>query len=192
MYNTMYLESSNINNDSFILNKIDSSEKNEKKDVKIIDYDGKNETLIKNEYINYMTLEYMPNVKKDKDNKIKLFGKKFFENNKDNCIFVINEKEYPLSEYYTLKKNDIKNNKLEVKLIQISPLTNLSYMFHSEEDDPIYLSEIISTNNWDTSKVIDMSNLFNNCRLLKSIKGISNLDTSNVTNISNYFQIVSI
>jgi cytochrome b involved in lipid metabolism len=39
---------------------------------------------------------------------MKNFGKKFVENNKDKCILIINGKEYPLTEFYTLKKNDSK------------------------------------------------------------------------------------
>ena len=188
MYNAMYLESSNIFSDEALnLNRINTNENNKKEEKKIIDYNEQNEISIKKEYKSFMILKYIPNIKKDKDNKIKLFGKKFYQNNKDNCLLGINENEYPLSEYYTLKKNDMKNNELEVKLIQINPLTDMSYMFRSEEDESIYLSEISSITNWDTSKVTDMSNLFYNCTSLKSIKGISKLDTSNITNASNLF-----
>ena len=188
MYNTMYLESSNINIDQgFNLNKINLDERNEKEDKIIKENNEKNELKIKKEYKNFMELKYLSNIKFAKQNRIKLFGKIFCENNKDNCFFVINEKEYPLFEYYTLTKNDMKISELEVKLIQINPLKDMSYMFHSEEDDPIYLSEISSIKNWDTSKVIDMSNLFYNCTSLKSIQGISIWDTSSLTKTTNLF-----
>ena len=184
MYNTMYLESSNIINDDFMnINKINSN-LNNKKEESIFD---ENKIQIKSEPKSYMLLKYIQNIKEMKDNKIKLFGKKFCEFNKDNCYIIINEKEFPLSEYYILEKNDIKKKELEIKFIQLKPLTNMSYMFYSEEDDPIYLFEITSITNWDTSNIIDMSNLFYNCTLLKTIPDISNWDTSNLTNISNLF-----
>ena len=176
MYNTMYLESSNIIDDvPFILNKINENNLEE------------NKIHEKKDYKNYMTLKYIPNIQKIKGNKIKLFGTKFCENNKDNCSITINEKEYSLSEYYIIKKNDIKNNELEVKLNQIKPLNNMSYMFQSNENEPINLSEISSIIDWDTSNVTDISNLFYNCSLLKSVQGLSNFNTSNITNISNLF-----
>ena len=34
------------------------------------------------------------------DNKIKLFDDKFVEKNKNNCILIINNKQYELCEYY--------------------------------------------------------------------------------------------
>ena len=187
MYNTMYLESSNIINNEFGMNKINSNENDKKEDKISQENKDTSSTSIKNEYKSYMILKYLQNKKKVKDNKIKLLGTKFCENNKDNCLLIINDKEYPISEYYTLTKNDMKNNEVEVKLIQIKPLTDMSHMFYSEDNDPIYLTEIASITNWDTSNVTDMSNLFNNCTLLKTIHDISNFDTSNLINISNLF-----
>ena len=187
MYNTMYLESSNIINNEFGMNKINSNENDKKEDKISQENKDTSSTSIQNEYKSYMILKYLQNKKKVKDNKIKLLGTKFCENNKGNCLLIINDKEYPISEYYTLTKNDMKNNEVEVKLIQIKPLTDMSHMFYSEDNDPIYLTEITSITNWDTSNVTDMSNLFNNCTLLKTIHDISNFDTSNLINISNLF-----
>ena len=59
-----------------------------------------------------MVLKYLLNNKKGKENRIKLLGTKFVENNINNCSLIINEKEYPISEYFTLKKNEIKDNEL--------------------------------------------------------------------------------
>ena len=179
MYNNVYLESSNLMIDQMMnLNKLNINKN---------DLEEKNAIPQIIDYKNYMKLKYALNMKKVKDNKIKLFGKKFCENNKDNCSIIVNEKEYPLSEYYTLKKNEIKNNELDIKLNQIKPLTDMSYMFYSDENDPIYLSEITSINDWDTSNVTDMNNLFSNCILLKNIPDISKWDASNLTNSSNLF-----
>jgi len=40
---------------------------------------------------------------------LRIFSKKFVENNKQNCKLVINEEETELSEYINIKKMKIKN-----------------------------------------------------------------------------------
>ena len=203
IYNKMYIESYNnlFEEKEFQpenQNKININEKSKderkNQEVKKENKDNKdnkenNIILEKSNTNSYMVLKYSPNLKKIKDNKIKIFGKKFYENNRYNCSMVIKNKEYPISEYYTKNKNDLnKDDELELRLNQIKAMSDMSNMFHSEATEPsIYLSEIISINNWDISKVSDMSNLFSNCTLLKSIPDISNWDISNVENISNLF-----
>ena len=197
IYGKMYLESNNnftnkdedfnLENKTKIKNKnapkINES-KNENKENNII--------LEKTNNNSYMILKYSPDMKKIKDNRIKIFGKKFYENNKFNFSMIIKDKEYPISEYHILNKNDLnKNDELEIKLIkmnQIKSISDISYMFHSDANEPsIYLSNVTSIINFDISKVKNMSNLFSNCTLLKTIPDLSNWDTSNVENISNLF-----
>ena len=48
--------------------------------------------------------------------------------------------------------------------------------------------EYIDLSNFDTSKVTDMSYMFNECLKLKEIKGINNFNTINVTNMKTMFQ----
>jgi len=183
MYNMMYLESSNN-----IIEQEHNKEDAKKEEKKIESKTDKDINLEQKDPNSYIVLKYLPDMKAIKDNKIKLFGKKFYENNKYNCYMVINDKEYFFSEYYTLKKSDLKNNELEVKLYQSNPMTNISYMFSSDEnEDPIFLSEIPLINNLDTSKIISMNHLFCNCTELKSINGISNWDLSKITNLSSLF-----
>ena len=191
IYNKMYLESNSFFiqkeevNSEINEQKINKKQKNEIKEEKKDDYI----ILEKNNTQSSFILKYTPNQKKIKDNKIKIFGKKFYENNKNNCSLTINNQEFPFSEFYILDKNDLKNkNEIELKLNINKPLTDISYMFHADADEPsIYLSEITSIQNFDTSQVKDMSHLFSNCTLLKSIPDISNWDTSNVININNLF-----
>ena len=191
MYNKMYLETSN-NFNIIEENKQKMSEaqndKNKKEEKKKETKKEKQENAINNDAESFMKLKYTPNLKKIKDNKMKIFGKKFVENNKDNCVLIINDKENPLSEFYTLKKNDLKNTEIEIKLKQIKTITDMSFMFHADSSEPsIYLSSITEISNWNTSFVTDISNLFGNCTLLSSIPDISNWETINVTNISNLF-----
>jgi surface protein len=103
--------------------------------------------------------------------------------------FTIQGKYAWLIDNYAINKNDLnKDDELELRLNQIKAMSDMSNMFHSEATEPsIYLSEIISINNWDISKVSDMSNLFSNCTLLKSIPDISNWDISNVKDLSHLF-----
>ena len=191
MYNKMYLETSNTFN--FIEEtKAKESEniesKKEEKKKKESKKDVRESTINKDLGESYMILKYTPNFKKIKDNKMKIFGKKFVEKNKDNCILVINGKESELAEFYTFKKNDLKINDIEIKIIPTKTITDMSYMFFSDSSEPpIYLTSIINITNWNTSFVTDISNLFGNCTLLTSIPDISNWETINVTNISNLF-----
>ena len=57
---------------------------------------------------------------------IKLFGKKFIENNKNNCKIIIDNKEQDLIEYLKINKNE---KILKIKLKEIKTITNMSYMF---------------------------------------------------------------
>ena len=195
IYNKMYLESNNIfiEKEEFKLDikeiKINKNENNKKMEKKEQKKDDNFLIIEKSEAHSSILLKYTPNQKKIKDNKIKIFGKKFYENNKNNCSISLKNKEFSLSEYYTLNKNDLKNkNEIELKLNINKPLTDISYMFHADFDEPsIYLSEISSLENLDTSQVKDISHLFSNCTLLKSIPGLSNWDISNAININNLF-----
>ena len=191
MYNIMYLETSNnfniIEENKLKNNGNEKSKKEEKK--KEVKKDKDEKTNINNLSESSMTLKYTPNLKKIKDNKMKIFGRKFVDNNKDNCILIINGKELPLSEYYILKKNDLKNNELEIKIKQTNTIKDMSYMFHAESTEPsIYLTSIINISNWNTSSITDISYLFSNCTQLTSVPAdISNWETINITNISNLF-----
>ena len=189
IYNKMYLETSNNfgfeettqNN----INKVDKNKKEEKK-KEINDNKINNNTIKLSD--SFMVIKYTPNLKKLKDNKMKIFGKKFVENNKDKCSIFINGKEHPLSEFYTLKKNDIKNNELEIKLSQNKTISDMSSMFYADANEQsIYLTSITEISNWNIPFVTDISNLFGNCTLLTSIPDISDWDTNNLTNISNLF-----
>ena len=62
------------------------------------------------------------------DEKIRIFGDKFVENNKDNYRMIINDNIYELNPFYNLK-NEKENEILELELRQIKDATNISYMF---------------------------------------------------------------
>ena len=123
------------------------------------------------------------------EEKIKIFGEKFVENNKNNCKIYINNEEQELNEYYLVKKDaidyDIQDNALNIKLIvnEDINITNMSYMFHNCSS----LLSLPDIYNFDISKVIDMSGLFFGCKSLLSLSDLSRWDTSNVTDMRNIF-----
>ena len=48
--------------------------------------------------------------------------------------------------------------------------------------------EELNLSNFDSSNVIDMEAMFNECHKLKEIKGINNFNTSKVINMNTMFQ----
>ena len=116
-------------------------------------------------------------------NKIKIFGNVFLNNNKNKCYILINDQQYELCKYLELNKIRIKNNILEIKLIETKPISNMSYMFHR----CISLVSLPDISEWNTTNVTDMSYMFYNCRSLKSLPDISNWNTSNVTDMRYMF-----
>ena len=116
--------------------------------------------------------------------KLRIFGNKFVENNRGKCKIIYNNKEYELTEYINdIDERYYDNDEIKIKLKGISNVTNMSYMFY--ECDSLYLLNDISE--WNTSKVTDMSYMFSNCIILSSLPDISVWDTSKVTDMNNMF-----
>ena len=157
----------------------------------IIEFNKKENGIneIKNSNINLdaneLTIIYKIN---NSDKRIKLFGKKFIENNKKNCKIIIDNKEQEIIEYIDINKKMKMKNELEIKLKEIKTITNLSYMFGdiclTDCNKLISLPDIC---NWDTKNVTNMSSMFSSCSSLSSLPDISKWDTKNVINISNLF-----
>jgi len=156
-------------------------------------------------FINDLNIIYKAD---NKDEKIRLFGEKFVENNKNKCKLLIDNIEYELLDNFQPKNN--KEGLLKIKLIGFNNLsdisyifyyctsllslpdifkwnsnkvTNLSYMFYYCES----LSSLPDISKWNTSNVTDMNNMFYYCSSLSSLPDISKWDTSNVTDMNNMF-----
>ena len=114
--------------------------------------------------------------------RIKLFDKKFVENNKDNLILSINNKIMNICEYYYINK-ETNDRTIKVKLIQKNKITNMSYMFYECD----YLLSLTKISNFNTNNVKDMSYMFYNCSRLSSLHDISKLNTNNVHNMGYMF-----
>ena len=74
--------------------------------------------------INKMTIIYNIN----NQNRIKIFGKYFVENNKNNCNLIINSIKQELTDYIEIKEKEQKH--LEIKLIESNIITNMYAMFY--------------------------------------------------------------
>ena len=156
---------------------------------------------------NEILLRYKVNYK---DNKIKLFGKKFVEKNKKSCKIIIDSKEYQLCIHLDKNKIDQNIQILEIKLKINKQLTTMKDMFSncdslitfidnnldtSKVMDASYmfyeckqLSELSDISKWDTSKITDMNSMFKGCELLLKIPNISKWDMSQVTDMNSMFE----
>jgi len=118
---------------------------------------------------------------------IRLFGKKFVQNNINNCKIIINNKEQKICECYKINKN-IDKNILKIKLKEIKTITDFSHMFGDDINKGCRgLISLPDIDNWNTKNITNMSYMFYNCESLKELKDISKWNTSNVTDMSYMF-----
>jgi hypothetical protein len=94
--------------------------------------------------------------KKDKnENKIKILGAKFVENNKNKCTTIIGNKKHRLNEHFDLSDN--KNENLKVIIMGYNFIYNKDYMFK----DCKSLIEF-SDYNYDTNLFLNEENTLSN------------------------------
>jgi len=70
---------------------------------------------------------------KQKKNKIRIFGKKFIEHNKERCNILYKNKTFPLQEFFLIEdidKQDKKEYKFELYLNELKDIIDRSYMFY--------------------------------------------------------------
>ena len=135
----------------------------------------------KNNQLNKMTSLY-----KIKEYPIQIFGKNFVKNNKNNCYLLINGEEKELCSKIYDNKINLEKGILPIILIEKNPITNLSYMFHTDSESNSLLS-LPDISEWNTINVTNMSNMFSNCTSLVSLPDISKWNTINVNNMSSLF-----
>ena len=144
-------------------------------------YDNNNVEAISynlfNNFKNKMTIKYQIN----NEENIRIFGTRFVKNNKGNCLLYINNEKKELTEILNI--NNKNGNELEIKLEEIKPINNMSYIFYECSS----LIDLPDISNWISIKVNNMSNMFYGCKSLKSLDGISDWFTSNVINMRNIF-----
>ena len=135
---------------------------------------------------NEIIIKYLP----ENSKKIKLFGTKFVNNNRNICKIIFNNQIFEMNETFIINDDlrkfiNSKNGILEIKL-KINKNYNLTDMSHMFKDCStlLFLPNISEIN---TFHVKDMSYLFYGCTLLENLPDISKWNTSNVLNMSYMF-----
>ena len=152
-------------------------------EIKEINNDNKNklEKLMsiynKMNYKNEINIIYKINA----EEKTKIFGKKFVENNKDNCKIMYDNEEYELNEELEIKNKN--ESKLNIILQNIIKITDMEDMFNG----CLSLLSIPDISKWNTNNVTNMQGIFSGCSTLSSLPDISKWNTNNVTNMSSMF-----
>ena len=76
----------------------------------------------------------------------------FYWKNKNKCFILIEREKYDLIDEIKLNKN-LKNKKtLKIKLVEIEPITDMSYMFYNCDS----LISVPDIDKWDTKNVTNM------------------------------------
>ena len=156
-----------------------------------IDIKNKFEKII-NLYDNIMFTDeiniiYNINEENIRNKEIKILGREFVENNKDKCKIIYKKQSYELNEKLKLifDKNKNKNeNILNIKLIGINKLSNLSNMFNN----CYQLRNLPDISKINAINITDISNMFNRCTNLKYLPDLSRWNTCNIENISGLFK----
>ena len=91
---------------------------------------------------------------------LKLFDEVFVKNNRNNCYILINNIRHELCKEIELNELQILKNKLEIKLIKINSITDMSYMFYNCSS----LESIPDMSKWDMSNVTCISKMFVGCK----------------------------
>ena len=99
--------------------------------------------------------------------KIRIFGEKFVENNRYKCKIIYKNEEYELVEFIDDIDNSYSNNELaKIKLKIIAEINDISYMFNECNS----LISILDISNLNCFKIINMSQMFSRCELIKIIR----------------------
>ena len=85
------------------------------------------------------------------ESNIKIFDDTFVNNNKNNCKIIYKNQEYELTELF--KVENIKNNKLEIKLKNINNIDSMKAMFYECKS----LLSLPDISKWNTKNIKDMS-----------------------------------
>ena len=127
---------------------------------------------------NEMTIKYKNYLFLSSKERLPLFGRKFVNNNYHNCYIIIEGKKYNISVYCPIS---FKQDFLEVRLIEKRKIFDMSDIFNASNLYSVDISK------WNTTDVINLSNMFYSCNYLEKLPDILNWDTKLVKNIENIF-----
>ena len=176
------------NKNNLILIYDPKKEENKNKNIKNVGVDENKDENRTKKTTNSMTIKYK--VKKHAD-QVKIFGRKFVEKNKSNCQIIIdnNNNQLPLTEFIQVNDKMKNNEYVTIKLIEINPIKDMSYMFGKfyHDEEIVLITELIDISNWSTKEVINMSKLFCECNELISLPNLQFWNTENVKDMSFLF-----
>jgi len=122
LYNIINFNDNDIEKD---INKIINSDENNKI-INLLNICNK--IFIKEKQFDNDELTLIYKINKNED-KIKIFGKEFVNNNKNNCKILYEGLEYKLQEYFPINRLQNKDT-LKIKLIGINSITNMNNIFY--------------------------------------------------------------
>ena len=131
-------------------------------------------------------MEYIPVMNNNMNNRIRIFGKTFVDNNKDKCKIIFSEKgsEYELKEFLDeIAPKYQYPTPIQFKLKGINNITDASDMFSGCN----LLFSLPDISKLNTSKITKMAGIFHRCTSLLSLPDISKWDTSNITDMNYMF-----
>ena len=146
--------------------------------------DNKNNEIEKNNELNNINKEgkdMMTIIYKNDNKEIKLFGKKFVENNNKNVYLEINNNMLNIMEYYKFGTN-IEEVTIKLYISEKEKTINLNLMFNN----CVNLKSVYGISKWKT-KIESLDNIFYNCTSLFSLPDISEWDISELKGISLMF-----
>ena len=128
-------------------------------------------------------INYKPN---NHNNKLRLFGDVFINNNIYKCKIIYKNKEYDLKQFIDdIDKDYNLNDIITIKLKGYNNITDMSDIFNECQ----LLFSLPDISKWNTSKIYNMSSIFRNCNSFSSLPDISKWDISNVINMGSMFAI---
>ena len=96
---------------------------------------------------------------------------------------IINDKEEEIFEYLNIEEKERYNKIVEIKLKEIKPIINMSYMFYNCRS----LSSLPDISKWNANNFIFMRYMFSYCSSLSSLPDISKWNTNHSTDVSEMF-----
>ena len=110
------------------------------------------------------------------DDKVRLFGDVFVENNENNFKLFVNEKEFQFCDVIPKSEIEGNSNLIKVTLKETKPVTDYSFLFF--KCDSLY--SFLNVEKMNLSHVTNISHLFTECSSMTYLPDISNWDTSNI------------
>ena len=130
--------------------------------------------------LNELTITYKVEEKK----KIQIFNETFVNNNKHNCIIIIEREEIrELCSEINISEYKITKNNLEIKLFEYKTINNMNKMFAGCSS----LISIPDFEQWDFNNVQEIEYMFKNCSSLTYLSKKFKINGTHINKIKGLF-----